>query len=323
MNTKRWLAVVLLGLGSAAFLYLGKGWPQPTLDNTAREGPVRTAKDLLANLDAAGYDALAVEYLAKAAPCVHLADAPAPSTGRFGIRIGGLPDLPDASLWPTHDGKHLAFLMQINLEELHGLLPDAGLPEKGMLYFFCEAVEPPWGFDPKDKGRSRVLYVDTLPQDAAQPDFPTDLPKEGRFQERPLAGTKSDSVPELPSLHAFSKLPMADKRKVAEWDHELRTRTGPSHQLAGLPKEIQGDMRLECQLASNGIYCGDKDGGANDPRAKALAPGANDWCLLLQIDSDDAAGMMWGDAGMLYFWIKEDDLKNRRFENAWMILQCN
>lgn len=32
--------------------------------------------------------------------------------------------------------------------------------------------------------------------------------------------------------------------------------------------------------------------------------------------------MMWGDLGRLYFWIRDDDLAARRFEKAWLILQC-
>jgi hypothetical protein len=42
-------------------------------------------------------------------------------------------------------------------------------------------------------------------------------------------------------------------------------------------------MQLECQLASNGIYCGDPDGYKN-PRVAELKSGAADWILLLQID---------------------------------------
>ncbi len=94
------------------------------------------------------------------------------------------------------------------------------------------------------------------------------------------------------------------------------------HQLLGHPAPIQNEMRLECQLVSHGLYCGDARGG-RDPRAKELAPGAADWRLLLQVDTDDDAGMMWGDCGRLYFWIREDDLRDCAFENAWMILQCS
>ena len=80
-------------------------------------------------------------------------------------------------------------------------------------------------------------------------------------------------------------------------------------------------MDLECQLVSNGLYCGDSS-GYNDPRRERLEAGRSDWILLLQLDSDDDAGMMWGDCGMLYFWIKKSDLKDNMFENCWMILQC-
>jgi uncharacterized protein YwqG len=80
-------------------------------------------------------------------------------------------------------------------------------------------------------------------------------------------------------------------------------------------------MDLECQLVTNGIYCGEATGYHN-PRRKELESGGKDWILLLQLDSDDNTEMMWGDSGMLYFWIKKEDLKKRKFENAWMISQC-
>ncbi|HUT87622.1 MAG TPA: YwqG family protein [Candidatus Heimdallarchaeota archaeon] len=90
----------------------------------------------------------------------------------------------------------------------------------------------------------------------------------------------------------------------------------------GHPDPIQGDMQLDCQLTSHGLYTGDAT-GYEDPRRAELEKGATDWQLLLQIDSDeDNAGMMWGDMGRLYFWIRKDDLKKRAFENVWMVLQC-
>jgi uncharacterized protein YwqG len=45
--------------------------------------------------------------------------------------------------------------------------------------------------------------------------------------------------------------------------------------------------------------------------------------LLLQIDSEARAGMMWGDLGRIYFMIHKDDLRRRRFENVVLILQCS
>ncbi|UDQ99492.1 DUF1963 domain-containing protein [Lentisphaerota bacterium WC36G] len=32
--------------------------------------------------------------------------------------------------------------------------------------------------------------------------------------------------------------------------------------------------------------------------------------------------MCWGDSGMIYFWIRKQDLKARNFENVWLHLQC-
>ena len=32
---------------------------------------------------------------------------------------------------------------------------------------------------------------------------------------------------------------------------------------------------------------------------------------------------MWGDFGMIYFWIRESDARAGRFDNAWLILQCH
>ena len=43
---------------------------------------------------------------------------------------------------------------------------------------------------------------------------------------------------------------------------------------------------------------------------------------LAQIDSDDDAGWMWGDAGTLYFGTRNADLANSDLDRAWMVLQC-
>jgi len=80
-------------------------------------------------------------------------------------------------------------------------------------------------------------------------------------------------------------------------------------------------MQLEAQLASHGLNCGDPAGYGN-PRAKALHGGARDWLLLLQIDSDDALKMMCGDMGRIYYWIRRQDLSERKFDRVWTILQC-
>jgi uncharacterized protein YwqG len=94
------------------------------------------------------------------------------------------------------------------------------------------------------------------------------------------------------------------------------------HRLLGHPQLIHNPMELECQLASNGVYCGDA-GGYQSDRAKILEQGAANWRLLLQIDTDEEGpGWMWGDVGRVYFWIKNQDLRRLRFADAWLIFQC-
>ena len=93
-----------------------------------------------------------------------------------------------------------------------------------------------------------------------------------------------------------------------------------THRLLGHPDPVQGDMQVECQLVSNGLYCGDRS-GYEDPRAAGLLPGATQWRLLLQVDSAEGCGMTWGDAGRLYYWIRDDALARRDWASTWLILQ--
>ncbi|MDR2512739.1 MAG: DUF1963 domain-containing protein [Puniceicoccales bacterium] len=46
------------------------------------------------------------------------------------------------------------------------------------------------------------------------------------------------------------------------------------------------------------------------------------WKLLLQLDSDDDTGWMWGDVGTVYFRIREQDARKADFSKVWMVFQC-
>ncbi len=50
--------------------------------------------------------------------------------------------------------------------------------------------------------------------------------------------------------------------------------------------------------------------------------GVDDWRLLFQVDSDGNMNIDWGDVGVVYFWIRKQDLANRNFDNVWTIMQC-
>ncbi len=84
-------------------------------------------------------------------------------------------------------------------------------------------------------------------------------------------------------------------------------------------RKTQRDARVECEQ-----YTSFAD--LNMPGSKtwyAAAKNARRWRLLLQLDSDDNANMMWGDLGMLYFCLSEESLAARRFDDGVVILQCS
>lgn len=244
-------------------------------------------------------------------------------------RFGGLPDLPPGFEWPSWRGVPQAFLAQLHLDEVAAHDLEGVLPTSGILHFFYDVASGPWGFDPASREGWKVCYFEGASEALAPTAYPAGLPDHGRFEPCSLQFEPELMLPApVPEQIDYRSLALDDEEARRYWDlcKQLMDRTrpspGPWHRLLGHPIPIQpGDMGLECQLASHGIYCGDA-GGCEDPGAAALAPGAAEWRLLLQLDSDKAPGWMWGDAGTLYFWIPRQALHERRFDQAWTILQC-
>ncbi len=258
---------------------------------------------------------------ARVRPALRLVTRAQPGVPVLGrSRIGGTPDLPADLAWPEHDGLPMLFLAQIELGGVQRALPGNPLPEGGHLWFFYSQAQP-WGFDPKDAGACRVFHrgPGTPLVPAAPPDG---LPTEDLFRACEVAFEAYESLPDLEGQHDEHELDDDESdRYLGLRDYLASGGGGPCHKLLGHADPVQGPMELECQLVTNGISCGSPR-GYKDPRAAALAGGQAEWRLLLQLDSDEGAGMMWGDAGRLYFWIREQDLRARRFETAWLILQC-
>ncbi len=235
-------------------------------------------------------------------------------------RLGGLPDMPEGLPWPEWQGKPQAFLAQLDLSTIHTALPSF-LPATGYLYFFYDQDQGVWGFDPKDAGGWRVLYSTAdratfLPRAA-----PVGLAEEFVYHSKAVRPQRIDVLPDSQTL----------PKSEFEWDRDgetyqvLRQEAFEAlghHQVLGPPTPVQNaDMERECQFTSNGVYVGTPE-GYKDPRVPALEAGAGDWKLLLQLDTDDDCGWMWGDVGTLYFWIREQDARAGDFSRVWMVFQC-
>lgn len=236
-------------------------------------------------------------------------------------RLGGTPDLGPGMSWPDCKGVPMAFLAQLRMLDVALHDPDARLPHSGMLYFFYEAKEQKWGFDPKDRDNWKVVYYDGDLGTLQPAEPPANLPKESRFRCCRVTFSTEISVPPYESV-AVERLQLSDTEGDAYVGLlDALVRQEPIHRMLGFPEPIQGEMQEECQLASNGVNTGSGN-NEDDARRVAMQEGTTDWRLLLQIDSDDSLGTMWGDAGRIYFWIREQDLKNRDFGKVWLVLQC-
>src|SRR5512133_3127985 len=73
--------------------------------------------------------------------------------------FGGRPPLSPHYAWPTRNGRPLSFLACIDCSELPRSADLNWLPGSGLLLFFYDVQDQPWGFDPKDRGGSATVYV--------------------------------------------------------------------------------------------------------------------------------------------------------------------
>jgi uncharacterized protein YwqG len=249
-------------------------------------------------------------------------------------KFGGYPDLPENVIWPMNNDTPMSFVLQINFEELQDYNIHQLFPEKGLLYYFYDYETFAWGSAPADKDCWKAIYIeknDTL--------RPGQAPIINNQQEIPQAESfigslinklfkKKKSKMLLPNVFKEHRirfinditLPGATRKETqilnlpddyVELYCDLvsimsSNELGKAHWLLGYPFPIQDDtMEEEC------YYPGESK---SQPK---------EWTLLMQIDSDPAIDFMWGDCGILYIWIKKNDLAVKDFQNVWTILQCH
>ena len=233
--------------------------------------------------------------------------------------VGGQPGLTPGAVWPSHEGTPLGFLARLSLADIHAVQPMPWLPDSGALLFFYDIEQQPWGFDPADRGGWSVLHVDDLQLPAVAPAATSSV-----APTVPFRYVRFDPIQSRPSQErdevAILKLNDAESEELMRIS-DAPFANGPKHQVGGFPSPIQSDeMEVEAQLASNGVYWGD---GSGDPvKRAALAPGAAEWRLLLQFDSDEHLDLMWGDSGTIYFWVRAQAARRGDFQDAWLVLQC-
>jgi Domain of unknown function (DUF1963) len=248
-------------------------------------------------------------------------------------QLGGLPALPINS-WPVWPGTGpLSHVLTVDCPSLAALMPGWEMPDSGRLAFFYfdglsyvrREGSDVGSWDPATQEGARVLW---LHPEESTPAGLTHVATPAPPGLTPFPAVALTAVPVLTWPDAY------DPRLRRIWDiaglaqppsewalppavesfyealHDMRD-ARPGHQVGGHPDPVQlGDsVQLEAEQIERAVR------GAGDP--------ADGWRLLAQVDSDDAAKMMWGDVGKLYFMIRPDDLQARRFDHARFTWQCS
>jgi uncharacterized protein YwqG len=239
-------------------------------------------------------------------------------------KFGGSMDLPADVDWPTYKGRPLWPMAQFWMPEVAPYDMEGVLPHSGMLYFFYDMVDQPWGYDPSDRGAWKVIYAEVERTELIRVRPGISMPEGYDISDIPVCTLDFTSELTIPSPWADEILDLlGDEDEDNYWNltNPLSDKSAV-HRLLGYPNQIQGDMDVEAQLVSNGIYMGnivDWD----DPVVKSLLGGVKDWRLLFQMDDEfDSIQRFGGDGARIYYWIRKEDLSRRNFDNVWLAYQC-
>lgn len=242
-------------------------------------------------------------------------------------RLGGCPDVPADFQWPWFRGKDaygddytapLTFLGQFHCGDLAPLDLEHLLPTHGVLSFFYEADRQPWGFRPTDQGSGRVYW---FPEEAGlQPvDPPAALPEQLHLDPCGVSLRQVSTCPDWEDLNLPGEYFDAYEQAIANWPVPKEE----GIQLLGWPMTIQSSMPAEVELLANGYDTGNPRKIPPKAWEQARAIGPERWQLLLQFSPpEEWTDLMFGDCGMIYFWITKEDLAARNFDRVWVVLQC-
>ena len=221
-------------------------------------------------------------------------------------RVGGPIALPPEQGLPTDEqGKPLIFLLQLNFEHIPQL---GAFPSSGLLQFFIQDNDAfGCAFPSTQRHGFQVLYHTDLKDFQPHQPFAEQLPECHPFADEAflregvvLTATAGEMKPNLGGVELDDLwAELLDHFNRATWDAyyaETGEEPNPEIYIGGHPDFTQEDPRL------------------NEEHSRL------DTCIL-QVSSDEL--FMWGDVGMANFFMTEEDLRHRRFENAVYNWDCS
>lgn len=252
---------------------------------------------------AAGLGRHADELVGLAQQSIRVLTGPAARGTRGVTRLGGDPDLPDEVDWPVFRGRPQLFLAQIDLAEVHRQWRSAPLPDAGRLLFFRHGDPDWWSEHPVHAVDSAAILF--------------------------IAADRAVRPRPSPAGTAFR----AQRAAVAlelTFPHDLAERVESLAADAGR-YDVVDDGQLDELLELVDSF-GTAANGGEAPHHRLLghvaplqlpAPVGPDSSLLMQLDSDISTGMSWGDAGRIYWWLRDADLAAGNWHRAiWEEQSC-
>ncbi|HKU97869.1 MAG TPA: DUF1963 domain-containing protein [Vineibacter sp.] len=223
----------------------------------------------------------------------------------------------------------LSFIGQFDLAALSKVRGfDRSLPDHGRLLLFHDYWHNPATFEPRSAVGIRLIWDQTPASSLARAALPAKLAEVAALSPwtvfKPAAVSARAVVTTIPAGDASWDALQIDKESASaygDWLGSLGWPTDDSnrnHQLGGWPRAIQNGMQATSQLASNGIDAGRPEAYQSDA-AKRLLVDAKDWKLVLQIGRDAAVGLDL--PGAFYVLMREQDIRDRRFDRAWLIYE--
>ena len=209
-------------------------------------------------------------------------------------KFGGVPDVPADFVWPKDDdGCPLSLLLQIDCADLAAHDRERLLPQSGHLYFFYELTKMDWD---NDHHGVKVIYNETPAEQLHREPYPDMLKSENRLSERRVVFSLHQCLPD-PNEKDLSVLfdgqySEDDYFDACDWFNNF----GGYGSMLGYASIIQNPI------------CDDLDNNV----------------LLLQLFTIEETDLtlMFGDCGIIYFYISREDLMKRNFDRVDFELQC-
>lgn len=251
------------------------------------------------------------EILKSSKPCIRLF----PSTCKDeeipigASKFGGDPDLPVGFNIPKYKNNTFSFLAQINCQDISQYDIESILPEKGFIYFFYECQNFVSGIEITDKNYWKVMYYDGPRENLKRTPISQYLSKGNFFTPALVEEKLGVSFADLDS-HELENMEWEDYGdSYIQFLEYFEKKVKSTHHLLGQPKVVQMNV-IEEVLPLIQEFKNNKNISAED------------LVLLLQLDTDETnTNMLWGDEGIIHFFITKEDLKERNFQDVWLSLQ--